>query len=191
VNSTIVSQVSLTTSEIDFIKTKILGYALPWHRNPAQTYTEPDEKFKGRAGNTFWFSHPLMDRAEKPYWDPDQSGKIVDPSLYSFFHVIFSRHLREQNIEYKTILRSSLNLVVHSNYEFTVPHVDHFFPHWNWVMYLNTVENAPTVLFDENMEIIESVQAEEFKSVIFPGVTHAHKFPPINQDRCVCVFTFA
>jgi len=99
--------------------------------------------------------------------------------------------VREQNIEYKTILRSSLNLVVHSNYEFTVPHVDHFFPHWNWVMYLNTVENAPTVLFDENMEIIESVQAEEFKSVIFPGVTHAHKFPPINQDRCVCVFTFA
>ena len=57
-------------------------------------------------------------------------------------------------------------------------------------MYLNTVEDAPTLLFDEDYNIVDSIPAEKYQAVAFPNTIHAHKFAPADKLRYVVVFTF-
>lgn len=182
----IYNKVNLTESETDFITSFVLTDLTPWYKQDFQTDFDPPTEIKDKVGNTHFFSHALMLRNK---FDSTVSGKINSDHYY-IFEKIFLRWINENNITPPNIIyRASLNLTTYYNKDFSVPHYDHEWPHWNWIMYLNDTD-ADTLLFDKSYKITESIAGKRFHACAFENTLHAHKFPKINEARYVVVFTF-
>ena len=180
------NKVNITPDEDKFISDFVLSDSFKWYKQGFQTDFTPPPEIADRVANTFFFSHALSLRKNL---DIDKSGKI-NSEYYDFFYEIFLRWLKENNYTTpKTVFRSSINLTGYHNKEFSVPHYDHEWPHWNWIMYLNEVE-ASTLLFDEKYNIIHEFKANKYHACAFENTLHAHQFCKINETRCVVVFTF-
>lgn len=168
----------------EFIKTQILSTDFPWFRAPYQTENPIDPRVESKVVNAPFFSHVLMRRSE--------TQGLEGPTNSQYFHhfrKIFLEWCEHNDIKVNTIYRACVNLTLHTDGEFTVPHKDHDFPHYNWIMYLND-SSAHTLLFDENLEIVERIKPEENTCVLFDGCTHAHELPSGLDQRVVVVFTF-
>ena len=73
--------------------------------------------------------------------------------------------------------------------EFSIPHLDHHWPHNNWIMYLND-NSATTVLFNEDYTIDCEIPAVKYTAACFKGQWHAHRYPKGLDQRLVLVFTY-
>lgn len=69
-------------------------------------------------------------------------------------------------------------------------HLDHLFPHKNFLLYLNEFDGGDTYLFNENAQITETIKQQENKFVFFDGDLHAQGFCKPQQHRIIMVVTF-
>jgi hypothetical protein len=180
------NEVELTENEIDFISKVVLGPSMAWYKQDFQTDFEPNNAIKDSVGNNGFFGHALMLRNTS---DPTVPGNI-NSEYYHMFENIFYRWIKQNNLELPNkIYRAGLNLTLHNDKDFSVPHYDHEWPHWNWIMYLND-NDAATLLFDTDYNITQQFPAKKFHACAFENTLHAHQFPKINEFRYVVVFTF-
>lgn len=177
--------VELTEHERSEIENYVMSSWFPWYRAPEQTLVPIDPRVANQVVNAPYFCHTLMRRSEVE----NHPGEIVSPS-YKFFEIIFLRWCITNNIKVNTIYRACLNLVTYAPGEFSVPHVDHTFPHNNWIMYLNDVDRVCTLLFDNNMVPVEEIETKAYTSVAFSQQQHAHQYPKGTDHRFVLVFTW-
>ena len=185
-NHYITSPAIVTPEEHEFIQTCVLADSFPWFYQGFQTYGENIPiKLLPRVYNASFFSHVLL--LSSP--SIDQEG-AVNSTHFDFFNEIFQRWLEQQNIDCHRIYRAAVNLVEYVDKEMTVPHTDHLYAHKNWIMYLNTVDSAETVLFDADYNITASIPCKQYDAVTFGGDLHAHRFPPKYQRRLAVVFTY-
>lgn len=182
----IVAPVLLTAQEHDFIQNGVFGLYFPWFVNYQEVtvVSDIDPRIVNKISNPPFFGHRLMQRSTTP----GITGE-VSSTHYEVFETIFLRWCKDNNYPVSTILRAALNVSVYNDAEFSLPHHDHSFPCNNWIMYLNSVD-APTLLFDNDYNIIDSIPAEKYQAVAFPSMLHAHKFAPVGELRYVVVFTF-
>jgi hypothetical protein len=178
--------VNLNDSDKNFINDVILSESFPWYKQSFQTDFIPNKQIKDQSTNTFFFSHALMLRNKV---DSTVSGSI-NSDYFPFFLKIFYKWIDDNQLSRPSkIYRAGLNLTTYNDKDFSVPHFDHEWNHWNWIMYLND-STAPTLLFDQNYNIINEFPAKKFHACAFPNTLHAHRFPKIGELRYVCVFTF-
>ena len=182
------ADVNLTDKEKEIIQEMLYSGNFPWYRAPYQTRgTDVDLSIADKVANPTFLNHVLMERHD----DPAIPGR-VSSDAYAFFYKIFRRWCQENCIKINVVHRANLNLITYNNKEFTVPHFDHPWQHFNWVMYLNTVEDAPTIVFNNDLTINKTFSAVENTAVCFEGNLHAHGFPrDPNEHRFVAVFTFS
>jgi hypothetical protein len=182
------ANVNLIDKEKEAIQQIMYSGYFPWYRAPYQTRdTVVDPSIADKVANPSFLNHVLMERHN----DPTTPGR-VSSDAYNLFYKIFRRWCQENQIKINIIHRANLNLITYNDKEFTVPHHDHTWPHFNWVMYLNTVEDAPTIVFNTDLTINTTYAAIENTAVCFEGHLHAHGFPrDPNEHRFVAVFTFS
>lgn len=118
-----------------------------------------------------------------------EDGRINSPN-WQFFQGIFDQWMYEQNLPYKRIYRASLNTVFPSHADYGLPHVDHHWPHNNWIMYLNTVPDAPTVLMDNNYRIHTEIACERYTAATFSQQLHTHRYSQGQHARIIVIITW-
>jgi hypothetical protein len=176
--------VTLTSQETEQIEKHVLGDYFPWYRAPHQTDNPLDDKVRGVVVNSPFFCHTLMARSVGAHIP----GRI-NSEYYPFFLAIFERWLKEHSISCTTIYRACLNLTYPSTgADYSVPHVDHDWPHNNWIMYLNSTD-APTYLFDDVFNVVDRVPSQQYQAVTFSERRHAQGYCT-NGQRIVVVFTY-
>tara|TARA_B100001063_G_C16502383_1_gene422707 strand:+ start:50 stop:583 length:534 start_codon:yes stop_codon:yes gene_type:complete len=173
----IVDKNFLTQEQKDFINDNILSTYFPYYLNSSSV----------SGDNNKFASHIILRRPEdrkdgetfaSDYWEP-----VVD---------IFKTFINKHNIDYKEMLRCSVNLTFKTNSVTSPIHRDHEYDHKNLLVYITDCvdKDAKTVLLDDNEEKIthESIP-EKYKGLCFDGVPHYHYYPK-KDIRVVLVYTF-
>jgi hypothetical protein len=96
----------------------------------------------------------------------------------------------EQGLKYKKIYRANLNLNWYNGDLHTEPHIDHDWPHYNFIMYLDTCDEGETLVWKDNFEEMHAVPCVKYTAVTFKSCWHAHKYPALGQRRIVFVVTY-
>lgn len=109
---------------------------------------------------------------------------------YSTFANIFIKFCSDNNINFDKIYRANLNLTWHNGDQHTQPHLDHDFPHKNFIMYLTTCNNGKTLIWDNNFKNNIMSDCEKNVAVTFDHLWHAHTYPIQGQKRVVFVVTY-
>jgi len=123
---------------------------------------------------------------DKPDWGAPNS------QFLDIAESIFWDACMQNNIAPKIIHRSAVNLNLPNKDKHTDIHIDHGFPHKNFILYLNDFTYAPTYVFSEDCKtIINKSTPEKNKFVVFPGLPHAAGFCKENERRVVLVVTFS
>lgn len=168
------NHLSLTQEQENFVEF-IKSNSFPWF------YQRATDNYK-------FFGHAFMKRN----YDPSYIGQgDINSDYYNLAKSIFDKFCTDNNVLYKTILRSSANCALPFAEEYSDIHVDHEFDHKVFLLYLNDVANGETCLFDNDKNLIKTIKPEKYKGVIFDGkINHAIRSCAINQIRLVLVFTF-
>jgi hypothetical protein len=191
--------VTVYPQEKDFIESVVLCGKFPWFWKSEQKFdTEffynkhfPDwfrphlEQY-----NPQFFSHSLLPVAK----NSEQSHINRHPNelspYYEFFLEIFHRFMAENDLKYSKIYRAALNFNWHNDLSHTEPHVDHAWPHCNFIMYLNTCDDGQTLIWPEDFSNTTFIPCEEYTAVAFKQQWHAHRYPKPGQRRVVFVVTY-
>lgn len=169
------NRAELTYHQVKHINDVVLGNNMPWYFSQDSVYKD----------NISYFSHVLIHRKEE--------NKNVENNspLTDFFIEIFNKEMNKNKIEVNEILRASLNATFYHDRKYGSIHVDHSFEHKNFIMYLNTIDNAGTAVFDNDINNpIYISECVKFQYVVFPGLEHAQMYPPPGSRRAVFVVTF-
>ena len=176
--------------ERDYIENHVKGRPFTWHHLPNQINPELVDPRLASIGstNTPFFNHILMSLSE----EEGKPGNVLAENIqdYNFFETIFLRWCNNNINTPKIIYRACLNCTKSSFGEFTIPHVDHKFPHNVWIMYLNDAVDAPTVFFDDEWNIVKSAEARAYTCVAFSQHPHGHIYAKGTDYRIVVVFTW-
>jgi len=133
------------------------------------------------------FVHCLMRRSnDKNYQGEGQ----INSQYYQEFYNILLNFCKSHGITIKTVLRGAVNYSVYTPGLTCDAHVDHEFPHYNFLLYLTDCKGGDTLLYNKAGQIIKRISPEKYKAVIFSGEPHAiDEFEP-GELRLVLVFTF-
>lgn len=116
---------------------------------------------------------------------------IKNSNYCDYVEGIFKQVCAQVDVYPKTIYRSSFNLTTYAPEKYSIPHVDHQFPHNNFILYLNEFTGAPTYVFDDDGKtLIYESKPEKNKAIIFPGNLHAQGFCAQYERRIILVVTF-
>ena len=141
--------------------------------------TTPDLNEEG-YDNFGFYVHSFIDRPDSlnGYFTQPASEYIIQANN------VVSEILTNNGIEIKVIYRMSANCV-HStdSGQYSVPHVDHEFPHKNLLIYLTDPQGGETVVEEEKY------LGEEDDVIMWGEGMHYHK-PPSAGRRIVLVTTF-
>ena len=132
-----------------------------------------------------YYSHALMQRNK----DDLPEGGIINSPYFDYAKNFFLEVCSKNNVEVKTILRGSVNNTIYHPDKCGDIHVDHLFPHYNFIYHLNET-NAPTRLYDENDNFVKQSNPKKNRAVVFSGMRHAQAFAEPHEQRIVLVFTF-
>jgi hypothetical protein len=188
------SPVTIYKSEHDFIQNIVSGTGFPWFWQGQQTFDDAEENVllpkDMRYFNGPYLSHVLLRRTE----EEDVSHLTRSPKdfseHYEFFIEIFHRWIVEHDLKYTKIFRANLNLNWYNGDLHTEPHLDHSWDHNNFIMYLDTCDNAETLLWSDNFSEMYAIPCVRYTAVSFKSSWHAHKYPPLGQRRLVFVVTY-
>ena len=118
-----------------------------------------------------------------------EEGRVNSPN-WLFFQAIFNQWMQEQGLAYRRIYRAALNTVFPSYADYGLPHVDHHWPHNNWIMYLNTIPDAPTVLMDNQYRIHTEIACEQYQAATFGQQLHTHRYSQGQHARIIVIITW-
>jgi hypothetical protein len=191
------SPVNLSPREKEFIETTVMGQMFPWYYIGQQTmnksldYLPEQLRPYHKHINPPFLSHILLMRTEEELVDHLSRPINQYSESYEFFIEIFHRFMVENGLKYKKIFRANLNLTWYHGLEHTEPHRDHDWPHYNFIMYLNTCENGETIIWPDDFSTSYAIPCEQYTAITFREMWHAHRFPPIGARRVVFVVTYA
>ena len=135
-----------------------------------------------------FFGHMLMARFEPR--DIAARG-IPNSILFERFEKIFINFCNENNIKVNNILRMALNNTWHYDDKHGDIHVDHDFPHYNFIWYINDFTKGSTYIYEKDYKTLKKeIKAEKNKVVVFGGEPHAQGFCNPYENRIVFVATF-
>ena len=187
--------IKLSEHELGIIENDILGYYFPWYYISKQTtyiYQDhvPSEIRDGEYVNGPFLSHSLLRRTEEEHIKhTERPLSHYSEGYYEFFISIFDRFMKENGLTYSNIFRANLNCNWYNGEgAVTVPHEDHTWPHYNWLLYLTDNPGAPTLIWHDNKWL--ELPAEKFMVSNFKGCYHAHKYPSVCERRVVVVITY-
>jgi hypothetical protein len=152
-------------SFIDFI----LGDSFPWYWSP----TIED----GKSDIPYYFSHTLVTRDGSV--NSDHWKECLD-----LFDTFCTRH----QIEYKEILRASLNCSIPQKRKSPGIHQDHFGEHSIFILYLN--DSDGDLRLYENKDLAVTIQPKKMRAIMFDGHDHDFDYPSIGQRRIALVIRF-
>lgn len=189
--------VTVTKREQEAIDETILGCQMPWYYISKQTLNKDLEYIPEniRPYITFvnppFLSHTLLMRTEEENVDHISRPRNHYSSLYEFFMEIFHRFTVENNIKYKKIYRANLNLTWYSGLNHSEPHLDHSWPHKNFIMYLTDCDRSETIIWPEDFSVSYLIPCKKNTAVTFDSVWHAQRMPGIGERRIVLVITYS
>lgn len=129
-------------------------------------------------------SHLLMMRPDEPV-----RGTQNSPHLPAA-EALFLRICGDNHVEVKCIHRIAFNLTFADPSPHGDIHLDHLFPHKNFILYLNKFDGGDTYIFNDGAEIIDTIKQQENKFAFFDGDLHAQGFCKPQQNRILMVATF-
>jgi hypothetical protein len=186
-SSVVIAPVSLSRQQQDYINETIFGDQIAWYRLATTTNGKfYDSRLTERSVNNPCLTHPLLYRADNSKYE---LGEVASP-LYNFFLEIFNDWMKEQNLKYNYIFRASINLTHMQDGDYSEPHVDHDWPHYNWIIYLTNTSDAGTVLFNDDYTIDQEIPCKKFTAVSFKNQLHSQRFTKTNDHRIIVVFTY-
>lgn len=190
--------VTLTPEEQDFIETKVMSDMFPWYRTDYQLFDSVVAEAQGQPPIQtpidppgLVLDLPLMTHMLLKTPPEETEESRVNSPNWPFFLTIFDRWMKEQGLEYKRIYRGALNTVFPSHADYGLPHVDHHWPHSNWIMYLNTIPDAPTVLMDDTYSIHTEIACEKYTAASFSQQLHTHRYSRGTHARMIVIITWA
>lgn len=144
--------------------------------------------------NFFLVTHMLMLRPEE-FQSPEDGIYLpkrgeINSSHYRAAEELFLRICGDNNISVRTIYRMAFNTTFADPSKHGDLHVDHDFPHKNFLLYLNGFDDGNTLLFDESGKHVQTIYAAKDKFAFFDGNLHAQQFCKPQQRRVVFVVTF-
>ena len=162
----------LTTEEKEYIKNVILGVpgaAFFWMKESVAREGKP------------WFMHLLIHR---------DTQQIVSDHA-NFFKKIARRFADRHKIPCNVFLRGCINLTYPQPQPGrTRPHVDHSFPHYQFLLHLNQSDGGSTFILNSKKKVIKTIKPKQFKGFGFKGPTlHCMTFPKSGR-RVLAVLTF-
>jgi hypothetical protein len=185
--------------EQDFIDTVVMGSKFPWFWKSGQDFNTDffynkhlPEWLRPQLAhyNSQFFSHTLLKKAEhgeQSHLDRSTNDFSV---YYEFFIELFHRFMSTNNIKYSKIYRANLNLNWYNDINHTEPHLDHEWPHCNFIMYLNTCEAGETLIWPDDFSTTHSIPCVQNTAVAFKQEWHAHRYPAPKTRRIVFVVTY-
>lgn len=137
--------------------------------------------------NLFAFSHLFMNR------HPSRTNMtgVVNSIYYQNVFDLFNRFCSENKIQYSNVLRAAVNITTATNVLHGDIHIDHAFPHYNFIMYLNDFSDGHTYLFDDGNNITKKIDPSKHKVLVFDGQKHAQGFCRAGEKRAILVVTFS
>jgi len=144
---------------------------------------------------------PCLAHTLIPRYNLSDPMPVSSPHWYDF-EPIFQKFIKLQNIKLDKICRASINLTTNfMGYKHNEPHIDHTFPHKNFLYYVNSFDDGNTFIFNKKFdgnntvitdaEILCEIKSTKNKAICFDGLNyHAQGFCKPNQFRCVLVVTF-
>ena len=191
--------VNLYPSEQEFIDRFVMGPSFPWFWQGRQTFEDPEFYNKHLPEwlrpllvhcNGPFLSHRLLRTPDIPE-QGHQDRPANDYSIhYEFFIEIFHRFMKSQGLQYSKIFRANLNLNWFNGIDHTEPHVDHSWPHSNFIMYLNTCDAGQTLIWPNDFSATYMIPCQQNTAVTFEQQWHAHRYPSPGSRRVVFVVTY-
>jgi len=159
----------------NFQQQKFLNYVMspefPWYYTTSGT-------------GVMIFAHTLLSRNRiYPY-----NGDLVS-NHWEKAEDIFLSFCEQNKINVKSIYRACFNLTIAQNIEYSNIHVDHHWPHHNFILYLNDC-TGNTLLFDDEENVVKEVSPEVNKVFIFEKQKHSNRFCLPGEARIILVITF-
>lgn len=195
VNSTVYHRpVTVYQGEKEFIEKFVMGPNFEWFWQNHQTVNDEESVKAGipeelrnhtKFYNGPFFSHTLLYRQEK---EDGQDRRIS--KHFEFFIEIFHRFMKENNLKYTKLYRANLNLTWYNGEEHTAPHLDHEWPHSNFIMYLTSCDQGQTIVWPDDFSTSYMIPCIEYTAVTFNAHWHAHRYPAVRQKRLVFVVTY-
>ena len=174
-NTIIENSLVLTTDQKNYIDKNILSNNIPWFFSEDSVYADQKN----------YFSHVLIHRIE------DKKNLEINSPHTLFFVEILKKICIDNDVTCSEILRASLNTTFANNDTTGTVHVDHEFDHMNCIVYLSSVDNAGTLIFENDQKTIAyKSNCIKYSYLLFPGLYHAQLFPPPGTRRTIFVATF-
>lgn len=168
----------LTNEQKEHLKNNVLGDNFPWYWSD-HAVDEEDE--------TGYFFHQVLLRPDdRPF------ESRINSSYYEFFEDVFKSFCKNNNLEYKEILRICLNASIPSKQKESFVHRDHDFPCKHALIYLSDLTDnvGYTYIYEDDKEtLIQKIKPEMFKGVCWDWKYHSAE-PPKYGRRVVIVYTF-
>tara|TARA_B100001063_G_C16685834_1_gene514285 strand:- start:621 stop:1148 length:528 start_codon:yes stop_codon:yes gene_type:complete len=165
----------LKKESVKFIETIILGNNFPFFLNKNAVVKD----------NNSFMSHVVLKRIE----ERKNKNEINSPYYYNFIKIL-NEFTKKNNINYKEVFRIAVNFSYNNNSKCSPIHVDHEFPHKQLLVYLNTVKDAFTIIYNKSKtKVLKKITPEKYKGVCFDSFPHVGFFPK-EGERIVIVYTF-
>ena len=152
-----------------FIKSVILGGALPFYWAPCQ----------GHQDTKPFLYHTLIHR------DTQQ----IHSQHADFFKTIVKRFATKHKMSCNVFLRGCINLTFPTEGKGPI-HQDHKFPHSQIIIFLNQSQGGSTVILSEKNKILKTIEPLQFKIISFEGKYPHYQFFPKKGRRMVAALTF-
>lgn len=187
--------VDVNLREREFIENHVLGPYFPWFWQERQTYGDEDdipENIKPyiKSHNGQFLSHTLLFRTEIESTKYNERPSNEISPHFEFFLELFNRFMMANNLKYKNIFRANLNLTWHNGNLHTAPHLDHHWPHNNFVMYLTSCDQGQTVIWPDDFSTSYLIPCIQYTAVSFKQHWHAQRYPVPGSRRLVFVLTY-
>ena len=136
------------------------------------------------------FGHSFLYRNNKDVEGVEGIEGVINSGYWGAVYNLFSQICAKYHIEHNIIYRAALNVTTFNQNKIAEFHIDHAFPHKNFIIYLNDFSNGSTYIQDEDTKKIKEIKAEKYKVAIFDGHMHAQGFCGNGERRVVLVVTF-
>lgn len=187
----------LGEDEIEFVNRELLSSNVPWYYDDVST----SHKFP-------FFHHEIITRTDTVD-GPVLPQKILSPT-HEFFVHLTQKFCASHNLKLNQICRQSLNLTFANDiHEHGDIHIDHPYPHYNLIIYLNDeYEGGETLLFDERfslnkpswfdvgehgdagLSVLHEITPKKGKAVCFDGLLYHTLRWPNRGRRVIYIGTF-
>ncbi len=196
INSTITwAPIRITPREREFIEQYVMGPSFPWFWQNQQTFDDeegipPEVKKYLKWYNGPFLSHTLLHRIEDEHVKHTERPAKDISTHFEFFLELFHRFMSENNLKYSNIFRANLNLTWDCDRSHSAPHLDHTWPHKNFIMYLTTCKNGHTIIWPNDFSTSYLIPCEKYTAVTFNQHWHAQRYPMKGSKRIVLVITY-